>query len=314
MTLMLVASLAAVAVSASERLTVSARRAANAGARDQALWNLLGAEVLARQIVRRDHEADAARTTRDGLWARQGVGFPTDGGRIEGAIADRSNCFNLNSLAAATDRRLYEASPEAKAELERLARALDLGAGDAERLAAAAADWIDSDSSPSGRGAEDFDYAAMDPPYRAANAPFAEVEELRALAGVTEATVRLMRPYLCAHPDSSPSTLNANTLRPEDAPLLVAALGGKLPLSAARDLIADRPSGGWPSLEAFWADERLAEIAFEEDERSRVGLTTRYFELAARVEHHGATAEGTSLLQRNGTVVTVVSRRIGSGE
>ncbi len=313
MTLMLVAALSAVAVSASERLSVSARRAANAEARDQALWNLMGAEALARQIIRRDHEGDASRTTRDGLWAQAGVAFPTDGGRIGGVILDRSNCFNLNSLAVIDDRRAV-ANLAAQAELQRLAGALDLRASDAERLAAAATDWIDTDQAPVSGGAEDFDYATLDPPYRAPNAPFVEVEEIRGLAGVSEAVFRALRPHLCALPDAEPARLNANTLRPEDAPLLVAALGGKLDLDAARDLIAERPAGGWSDAPSFWTQEHLQLIAFDELERDRVGVATRYFELHARVEHRGAVVEGSSLFERSGTRATLVSRRIGGAE
>lgn len=314
MTLILVAALSAVAVSASERLTVAARRGANAEARDQALWNLMGAEALARQIIRRDHEADGTKTTRDGLWAQSGVNFPTDGGRIGGVIQDRSNCFNLNSLVVDGGRRGLVANPDAQAELQRLAEALRVGSGEAEQLAAAAADWIDSDEAPLGRGAEDFDYAALDPPYRAANAPFAQVDEVRALAGVSEGVFRALRPLLCAHPTSEPSKLNVNTLRPEDAPLLVAVLDGKLELDAARDLIAERPAGGWSDGASFFLAERLTEIAFDGAVRDRIGVSTRYFELDARVEHRGAVADGATLFERNGTVLTIVSRRIGGEE
>jgi general secretion pathway protein K len=314
MALMLVAALSAVAVSASDRLSIAARRAANAQARDQALWNLMGAEALARQIIRRDHEADTLRTSRDGLWAQSGVNFPTDGGRIGGVILDRSNCFNLNSLVADGGRRGLVARPEGLAELQLLGEALEIRGGDAEQLAAAAADWIDENDAPLGRGAEDFDYAALDPPYRAANALFVQVDEVRALADVSEATYRTLRPYLCAHPTTEPSKLNVNTLRPEDAPLLVAALGGKLELDAARDVIAERPAGGWSDAAAFFMSERLKEIAFDAETQDRIAVGTRYFELNARVEHRGAAADGAALFERSGSVVTVVSRRIGGVE
>src|SRR5262249_38079325 len=153
-------------------------------------------------------------------------------------------------------------NPDAQEELQRLGEALRVSSGDAERLAAVAADWIDEDEAPIGRGAEDFDYAALNPPYRAANTLFAQVDEVRALAGVSEGLFRAMRPYLCAHPTSDASQLNVNTLRSEDAPLLVAALGEKLEIDAARDLIGERPAGGWPDAQSFFLSERLKDIAF----------------------------------------------------
>jgi general secretion pathway protein K len=313
MTLLLVAALSAVSVAMSDGLRLAARRAANAEARDQALWYALGAETLARQTLRRDYEASPERTTLEAPWAR-GVAFEIDGGRIVGALVDRANCFNLNALALADERRGYVANPETRAELVALAHALGVHPADAERFAAAASDWIDRDESPIGRGAEDFDYAGLEPPYRAANTLFAEVEEARALAGLGEDVFRALRPHLCAYPDTSPAVLNVDTLRAEDAALLVALLGEALSLDAARDVIAERPAGGWASAEEFWALEAMRAIAVEEAARERIAVTTGYFELRAQVFYRDAYAETASLMRRSGPVVSVLHRRIGGGE
>jgi general secretion pathway protein K len=313
MTLIVVAALSTVAVALSDGLLLAARRAANAEARDQALWHLMGAESLARQILRRDYEASPTRTTLDAPWG-QPVSFPIDGGIMEGVILDRANCFNVNSLVVHSERRGYTGDPERRAELQRLAVALGLDQSDAERFAAAASDWIDGDESPIGRGAEDFDYALLEPPYRAANSLFAEVEEARALAGVGEDVFRALRRHLCAYPDTAPARLNVNTLHAEDAALLVALFGDALTLDAAKDVIAERPAGGWTSVEEFFALDRVREIALAEGLRNRVALTTDYFELEARVAYREAYAESVSLLQRTGGAVSVKRRRIGGGE
>jgi general secretion pathway protein K len=314
MTLLLVAALSAVAVAMSDSLRIAARRSANAAARDQALWHLLGAEELARQMLRRDFEASPERTTLDAVWARGPAVFPIEGGRIEGVVTDRSNCFNLNSLALPDERGRYGINPEARDELQALAAALEAPAGDAAQLAASAADWVDANDVPDGRGAEDFDYALAAPPYRAANTLFAEVEEARALLGVSEPVFRAVRPWLCAYPDTSPARLNVNTLRAEDAPLLSALFAGALTTEAARDLIESRPAGGWTTLEEVWAEEPLAAVAASEGANGRLALTSAFFQLDARVYYNGAYAESTSFLAQTGGVVRVVRRRIGAAE
>ncbi len=269
---------------------------------------------MARQTLRRDYEASPDRTSLEAAWAQGPVVFAIEGGRIEGVLTDRSNCFNLNSLVVEEGRGVYRANAQAAAELTTLAAALEVPARDAARLAAAAADWADSDDAPSDRGAEDFDYAAAEPPYRAANTLFAEVEEVRALDGVDEAVFRALRPWLCAYPGTQAATLNVNTLRPEDAALLATVLGGALSLEEARDVIEDRPAGGWPSVEEFWAVEEIAAIAGEGPAHDRVALTSTFFQLDARVYYNGAYAESTSLLSRVGGAVSVARRRIGAAE
>jgi general secretion pathway protein K len=311
MTLLLVAALAAVASSMSDGLRLAARRAANAEARDQALWHARGAETLALQVLRRDFEESPDVTTLEAAWARGPAVFDTDDGRIEAVIADRSNCFNLNSLATPAGERGRVADPAAVAELAALIVALGGAPADARRFAAAAADWIDRDESPLGGGAEDFDYAGLEPPYRTANAPFVEVEEVRALFGVDELMFRALRPYLCAYPDPAPAVLNVNTLKAEDAALLATALGGVLDVEAAADAIAARPAAGWGSLDEFWSVEVVRAVAIPEAARHRVAVTSRYFALDARVFHRDAYVEATSFLHRSGPTVRVLWRRLG---
>lgn len=60
---------------------------------------------------------------------------------------------------------------------------LELLPGMTTDLAGAIIDWRDSDSEPTDAGAEDETYARLNPPYRAKNAPFESIEELRLVAG-----------------------------------------------------------------------------------------------------------------------------------
>src|SRR3546814_6905391 len=83
----------------------------------------------------------------------------------------------------------------------------------AASIAAAAADWIDTDDRPLPDGAEDDTYARAAIPYRTANRFVADASELRAMRGVTPAIYATLRPWICALPTSDLSPINVNTLR-----------------------------------------------------------------------------------------------------
>jgi len=312
--LLLVSVMSLAAISAGEAVSYAARRGANVAAHNQAVWYLHGAEELARLTLVRSHQLDEERTTLVQPWAAGQLRFDVDGGVIEGAITDASNCFNLNSLAQSGERgRGYSIDEAARASLLHLLRALDIDHGSAERLVNGAADWIDADAQARGRGAEDYDYAFSDPPYRTANGLFVEVDELRGVAGVSEGVFRTVRPYLCARVDTAPATLNVNTLRREDAPLLTMLFGGRLGRADARDIIRDRPVDGWTSAEEFWALEAVQIFAVDEAVRSRVAVRASHFELHARVRYYDAFVEAHTLFRQTpGGDVSIIRRRFGA--
>ena len=71
-------------------------------------------------------------------------------------------------------------------------------------------------------------------PYRTGNTLFADAGELRAVAGMSPALYRRLRPWLCALPTSDLSPINLNTLSPEQAPLLAMLAPGQLGVERAR--------------------------------------------------------------------------------
>lgn len=312
--LLLVAVMSTVAVAVLDSIRFATRRGANVAARDQAVWYLLGAEQLATQVLRQSWSLDNDRTTLNEPWASEMLVFPIDGGRIEAQITDASNCFNLNGLLAGGQEG---DTPAAVGPLGRLVTLLSAAGVDqdlAERLPALAADWIDEDLSPRRGGAEDDDYARATPPYRTPGGPFAEVEEVRALQGLTESDYQAVRPWLCAHPSPSPSRINVNTLAPEQGPLLSMVFDGALSPEAAADVILDRPPMGWSDLEAFFDLDQIARIASADDGRdAQLSVKTQFFELRARVYYLDAYVEGRALLrQAEDGAVAVVRRRFGA--
>lgn len=83
-------------------------------------------------------------------------------------LVDESSKINLNK-------------PEANALMDALEALPDM----TEDIAASIIDWRDEDDTPTENGAESSVYLGQNPPYRAANVPFENVEELLLVRGVT---------------------------------------------------------------------------------------------------------------------------------
>jgi general secretion pathway protein K len=81
--------------------------------------------------------------------------------------------------------------------------------GVAPELADAIVDWIDADADLSGSGgAEDAYYLGLQRPYRAANRPMVQLEELYRVRGFDAAAVAKLRPWVSALPTRTATNVN----------------------------------------------------------------------------------------------------------
>lgn len=311
--LLIVAVMSAVAVAVMDDIRFSIRRATNVELREQAYWYALGAERLAAATIARELEMNPGRSLLAVSEARD-VYFPIQGGAITGSLRDQSNCFNLNALVSAeNDARTV--SPENLARYRRLLETLGFNRQESQALSAAAADWIDSDSTPLQAGAEDSYYGGLDPAYRTPNANMAEAAELRAVRGYSEEIYSRVRPFVCTLPENGASILNVNTLRPGQGPLLVMMLGEALELDAAERLIESRAGAGYASMAGFWTEEAIKRLKLDEESKALLGLQTRYYGLQAQVRYHDAEFRLASLMTApSGGSASVVTRRFGEAE
>ncbi len=245
--LVLVVIMAAIAVGAFERLRLSTAMAMNGAALDQARGYALGVEDLLALRIDDLAGEDAYVTTLAGDWNGTARRIPLPGeGFAVGTIRDGGNCFNLNSLVQGDVTTTLVQRPAAIEQFVALMLVIGLPEPAARRIAAATADWMDSDAETGPQGAEDSAYAGGEPAYRTGNTLFADASELRAVAGVTPEIYRQLRPYLCALPAADMSPINANTLLPRDAPLLAMFAPGKTGVERVRGLIGARPPAGSP--------------------------------------------------------------------
>lgn len=257
----------------------SLQHAAGLFLQDQAWLYTQGAEDFVRELLAEDLKSDRNRSREvdhpGENWAKPFPPFPVDGGMVRARVEDLQGRFNLNRLGA---------EPEGDGPAATVFRQLLRNLGLPENLGPALADWIDEDGNPRQMdGAEDDYYSRLDPPYRAANAPLADVSELRLVKGFTPEVVERLRPFVCALP--AEATLNVNTA----SPTVLAALLPNLGPRGAEELAGQRPAAGYASVDEFLGQPAFNGLAAADKDklRAQLGVSSRYFELLADAEIGG---------------------------
>lgn len=306
--LLLVAVVAVMAATALERLRLSTRLTANAVALDQARGLAFAAEALATSRVSDLLQKSPDRVTLDGGWSNRPYTIPLPNGVATARVSDGGNCFNLNSLVTELDGT-YVADPSTIAQFSRLIRLLNLPGG--EGIAAATADWIDSDDQALGAGAEDSAYAGLATPYRTANTLMVDPSELRAVAGVSDATYTKLRPWLCTLPRATRATINVNTLTPEQAPLIAMLVPDTLSVGAAAAGLLRRPPGGFGDTQDFWKIYAANGITADSAATQQTGVTTKWFDLKVNVTVGTSELQERALIDATTLPARLVSRQWG---
>ncbi len=307
--LLLAATLSFVALAAMERTTLAASRTINAGARAEAMWAAFGVETLTLAAIDEILAQENLVMSLDDEWARAPVELPLEGGAARVFLADATACFNINSLGVPYEDETGEG---AVAEFIRLAGFAGIGEFDARALAEAIGDWIDEDANRRPQGAEDNYYSMLASPYRTGNQHLASVSELRAIKGVTRNVYAALKPYLCAVDDAAPMTINVNMLAERHAPVLAAALGPAMTVQAARDVITERPPGGYATVRDFLSVPAIA--AVNPAAQDRFDVVSRYMQARAEIIYDTALFEMTSTFETGSRKARLVSRRIGAEE
>lgn len=239
-----------------------------------------GLEQWALELLRRDAAFDEGRDSLAEAWA---TGLPptaVEGGLIAGRLIDRGGCFNLNNLVVDGVEVGYQ-----RARFERLLVALKLDPA----LAAALVDWLDQDSVPGPRGAEDAVYAARNPPYRASNRSMVHASELRAVSGFDDEVWQRLSPHVCALP--APTPLNVNTATIPVLMALDARIDEAFARRLARDGQADRRA-----IEDFRRELDGAGVVMPD--LTAVGVASTHFVAIAEIELDGIPFTRSALLER----------------
>ncbi len=307
--LLLVAVIAVLAAHGIDRLAGATKLASNARELSQAKAYLIAAESIGMQSAEQIVSLSPGRTTNLGGWNGQERRFPVPGGIITAALTDGGNCFNINSLVSQNDA-LLSARPDGQAQFVQLMTLLEIPRGAATDIAESVTDWIDSDTIPSPRGAEDEYYAQLEVPYRTANAIMVDISELRTIKGMTSDIYARIAPWLCALPTTDLSPININTLRPEQA-VLLAMLSNNPDIVQSRQFLGRRTESGYGSLNDFWAEPFPASFLAPSQVQGQVKLTTRWFRLDMAVEMRSALVEERALVDAARQPARLVHRQRG---
>lgn len=255
-TLLVLSLMSAVALALLATLRTSVTRSAVLDAQAQADLYAQGARDFAFSQIESASQLDpAALNIR--LMAPDPIILPFENGSMTLAVSEGTHCFRLSALSDSSGL----GSDMARRRFEAVMTALGIDPGTAERVAAASVDWVDADSQTLPGGAEDGTYMSRLQPHRTANVPMVSVSELRAVDGMDEAIFQRLLTHLCIGETGAPTQFNIETARPAHAPVLAAILGGGPEAERiAIELIEQRPSGGYGSMETLLAAPALQDF------------------------------------------------------
>ena len=314
--LMIVASMSIVAVMISSAVLVSTSRAKALDASAQADWFVAGAEQFAALVIENLVANSGARLFEGMPGLSQAMNFDLEGGMISITGTDATNCFNVNRLRHAGRAAAGGASEETDAVRDEFETLLDLSGiegVDPETMTSALIDWMDADQSPGLGGAEDSFYAGLPVPHRTSGQPLASLSELRAIRYFEPDLIDTLDPLLCAHPSEEDQVLNINTLTEREAPLLSVAMSGALSVAAARDILFQRPPGGWDSVGAMMELPELAQISPDLRRADMLSVKASHIGVRTVIEYRGLRRIYDVLfrVEDNGTVSAIRRERKG---
>ncbi|WP_064601576.1 type II secretion system minor pseudopilin GspK [Photobacterium sp. J15] len=311
--LMLLALMTLLAAQMTERMQLNFYRVENQLQNQQAYWYALGMEELGKVAIRQGVD-DSDTVNLSQAWATEGQRYPLDGGEAIGDIVDRQACFNLNALSGVKPQADSTKKPFLVRYLQAILEENGIDSYEAEVVADSTWEYIDSaEGVNSAFGAGDSTYEGFQPPYLPPRDWMADVSELRAVNGVTAQIYNKVKPLLCAIPTTD-MKLNVNTIRENQAALLVGLFTPELSLSDAQKLIADRPYDGWQNVQDFLAVSPLNGLSadIKKQAESHLGITSDYFQLDTEIMVDRSRVRLVALLKRDGQdKVTVVRRRYG---
>ena len=230
-------------------------------------------------------------STRTGLtdaWAQPIAAQPlfnADGSSnvfASGLMHDDTGKFNLNNLVKGDST----ASQDDIDIFKRLLKNLKLNPD----LSDAVVDWLDKDSDSRPNGAEDGYYMNLAAPYRTANQPMVQWQELARVRGFDAASMRRLAPFVTALPMRTKINVNtapieviaalSDDISSEDTANLVRLR--ELPFLSNDDIINRLPSlkKAWPAVSPF------------------VDVKSNYFSVTIAITGEAAAAHQTALLER----------------
>lgn len=264
--------------------------------REQARSYAEGAEEFSRTTLTQDWEEDkkdnAFIDEGEEPWAKFSAAIPIENGAIQVQVNDLQGLINLNDLV--DDRG--KVNEIARDRVRRLLEVLEVRSISVEKLI----DWIDPDEQTTGvEGAEDSYYLALNPAYRAANQMFADVSELRLIAGAEPEEVDRLLPFVSTLPLRN-TGINVNMA---PAPV-IQSLDPRITEAQALAIIADRVEKPFAAVNEFIARPEFAGLGLK---AAGLVVQSHFFAMAAQITYSDQVYRLVSRLYRDddGAVVVI---------
>ena len=302
--LMILAIMVTIAATMTGRMTASLLRTEGLNYSEKIYWYSQATVEFSRMILESNFE-DSEVVSLDQTWATPDLAFPVDEGTITGNIVDYRSCFNINALSVEEED---DTEPLALTQFKLLLTALEVDDSSIDIIAESTRDWVDSnDIADESEGAEDRYYEAQNVPHLTANNLMSDISELRSVQGVTGDIYESIKKHLCALPTSE-QLINVNTVRQDKAEVLYALFPEELDLSVEdfQDLLDDRATSGWSSVDEFLESDLLSDKVIPEDVQSQLSVTSDYFELYGSAEFDDRTIVLKSLFKIEDEEATTV--------
>jgi len=297
--LLVVALILSIGVQSVDKIHFSFNQVVKSLKDDQSYWYALGLESAATNfLIKRNIEKQSSKPLmldNEVPFIRLGV----KGAVIEGSLKDLSACFNLNSLVRFDDNgdRLV-INNQGLILYRNLLLSLEVDNFLLENLIYGLLDWIDSDNSSINMyGAEDDFYTRLDRPYWTANQLLNNELELANIKNYNTDILKKILPFVCVLPESGISSININTIPKNKPEILMMLFGKNLPRESALQVLNDRPSEGYLTIEEFVAHPALEELIESGSVKSYLALNSNYYLLNSKIISNSHTFIMNSSLQ-----------------
>lgn len=310
--LLLVAVMSAAMIATLDILGLYTRSAATKNQFYQAREYARAAEIVGANQAQRLASNRQVAALQDMMSTDNKVSFQIDGGEISGVLKEHTNCFNLASMVQINNAGGYEINQRSYDQYVRLLTKFGVGERQAMALAAALIDWQDSDERPMPLGAESFSYSQGEVPYRSANQPISQIEELRLIKGYTPALISALSQISCVDPLSMETFINVNTATAIHAPLIQAMLGLPLTEGNITSILEVRPQSGFDNIARFWDNNLLLNRLIDTGIRKQFLIQPKRYTLDIEVVYGDVIVRQESLIGINDDQsYHIISRKVG---
>jgi len=243
----------------------------------QAIITTLSLESFTKKYLNNKENRNNIVLAANNFSQKSPINLPLERGNLEANIVDMGQCFNLNSLISISSTGEETANQENLEFFKNLMKSLFIQDQKIEEVSSAVIDWLDKDFFPdSYLGAEDDYYKNEKPSTLSSNQFFFDITELRDVKGMTEEIFQKLKPYICVF-NSFETKININSLNPFYPNILVALSSNTLSDLEARNILNNKPLGGYSSISDFLNLQSIKTAFSSKFSKSNLILETKYF-------------------------------------